>query len=133
MNAYHKAYQQSNRERVNQLHREWNARHPEVYLNKSRRARKEKPQYYLDIEKRYRKKQLQIGSKRCKSAIWYAVKTGRLKRLSTEFVKCSDCNARATMYDHRDYNKPFDVDPVCGKCNRKRGPAIALQRVKAPI
>lgn len=36
---------------------------------------------------------------------------------------CVDCGAFAEMYDHRDYAKPLDVDPVCRRCNIRRGPA----------
>jgi hypothetical protein len=34
---------------------------------------------------------------------------------------CVDCGRPAYCYDHRDYNKPFDVVPVCAGCNSKRG------------
>lgn len=50
-----------------------------------------------------------------------AIKLGYLKPIA-ECV-CVDCGAPATDYDHRDYNKPLDVDPVCRPCNYKRGPA----------
>ena len=113
------------REEVNAYNRKWNSENPEVYRNKSRRTRKERPQYYIDIEERYRKKQIATGGKRAKSRTWYRVKIGELKRLSAEFVACVDCGARASCYDHRDYNKPLDVDPVCRSCNYKRGPAIS--------
>jgi hypothetical protein len=39
-------------------------------------------------------------------------------------VACVDCGAPALEYDHRDYGKPFDVEPVCISCNRRRGTAI---------
>jgi len=38
-------------------------------------------------------------------------------------IECVDCGAPATCYDHRDYSKPLDVEPVCWKCNAQRGPA----------
>lgn len=41
----------------------------------------------------------------------------------TDF-SCADCGVAATQYDHRDYSKPFDVEPVCGGCNKRRGPAL---------
>jgi hypothetical protein len=41
----------------------------------------------------------------------------------TDF-KCMDCGVPATCYDHRDYNKPLDVQPVCSRCNTLRGSAI---------
>lgn len=39
-------------------------------------------------------------------------------------MRCTDCAKPAHEYDHRDYGKPFDIDPVCKGCNRKRGKAI---------
>ena len=34
---------------------------------------------------------------------------------------CVDCGAQAEDYDHRDYNKPLEVEPVCHRCNMKHG------------
>ncbi len=39
-------------------------------------------------------------------------------------VRCVDCGKKAGHYDHRDYNQPLDVQPVCESCNCRRGPAI---------
>jgi hypothetical protein len=52
-----------------------------------------------------------------------AVARGKLPRLDGT-VKCTDCPAPATEYDHRDYakSKRLDVVPVCHACNVKRGP-----------
>ena len=36
---------------------------------------------------------------------------------------CVDCGVTATCYDHRDYSKPWAVEPVCDRCNKLRGPA----------
>ena len=35
-----------------------------------------------------------------------------------------DCGAPARHYDHRDYNKPLEIEPVCVRCNLLRGHAI---------
>lgn len=51
-----------------------------------------------------------------------AVRNGEL-RPATGF-DCTDCGKPATEYDHRDYRKPLDVEPVCRSCNLKRGPAL---------
>ena len=50
-----------------------------------------------------------------------AVKNGTLSHLKKIIIKCTDCPARATVYDHRDYAKPLEVDPVCKSCNIARG------------
>lgn len=39
---------------------------------------------------------------------------------------CVDCGEKAREYDHRDYNKPLDVEPVCSSCNQKRSHGIPL-------
>jgi hypothetical protein len=38
-------------------------------------------------------------------------------------VLCIDCEMPACEYEHRDYRKPMDVNPICRKCNIRRGPA----------
>lgn len=35
---------------------------------------------------------------------------------------CVDCGKPAECYDHRDYTKPLEVEPVCMSCNKFRGP-----------
>ena len=49
-----------------------------------------------------------------------AIRTGLLKPVH-ECV-CVDCGSPAECYDHRDYNKPLAVDPVCKRCDSLRGP-----------
>ena len=39
---------------------------------------------------------------------------------------CVDCGCKATEYEHRDYNKPLEVEPVCRGCNARRGQAKPL-------
>lgn len=55
-------------------------------------------------------------------AVSIAVKDGRLRKASD--LVCVDCGAPAAHYDHRDYLKPLDVDPVCVGCNRRRGAGL---------
>lgn len=43
-----------------------------------------------------------------------------------KFLRCKDCGRQAQCYDHRDYDFPLAVDPVCWSCNSKRGPAKQL-------
>lgn len=50
-----------------------------------------------------------------------AIYHGDLPKLDGS-VPCVDCAAPAVEYDHRDYRKPLDVDPVCRACNAARGP-----------
>jgi hypothetical protein len=53
-----------------------------------------------------------------------AIKRGDLPHLTDSIVTCVDCKVRrATNYEHRDYAKPLEVDPVCRTCNVLRGPA----------
>jgi DNA-directed RNA polymerase subunit RPC12/RpoP len=55
-------------------------------------------------------------------AVYVAIVSGALKP-ATEH-SCVDCGAPATCYDHRDYSKPLEVEPVCRACNVCRGPGI---------
>ncbi|MBN8492375.1 MAG: hypothetical protein J0M00_13225 [Burkholderiales bacterium] len=59
----------------------------------------------------------------CHGAVHLAVKRGVLPDLSQGEYACADCGAPALEYDHRDYARPLDVDPVCKSCNRLRGAA----------
>jgi hypothetical protein len=54
-----------------------------------------------------------------------AVKAGTLP--SPTLCRCVDCGNAASLYEHRDYNKPLDVVPACRACNTRRGPAIPLR------
>lgn len=50
-----------------------------------------------------------------------AIQTGMLR--SAVGQQCVDCGVAAEVLDHRDYEKPLDVDPVCKSCNSRRGAA----------
>ncbi len=39
-------------------------------------------------------------------------------------LACVDCGGAASEYEHRDYNEPLRVEPICRRCNLRRGPAI---------
>ena len=56
------------------------------------------------------------------AAVKQAVAAGELPRLDGS-VLCVDCGKPARNYDHRDYRKPLDVEPVCMSCNKQRGTA----------
>lgn len=47
-----------------------------------------------------------------------AVRSGDIPPLSGQV--CADCGKPATCYDHRDYGKPLEVEPVCFGCNKAR-------------
>jgi hypothetical protein len=51
-----------------------------------------------------------------------AIKAGVLPKLDGS-VPCVDCGEPARVYDHREYARPLDVEPVCKGCNNRRGPA----------
>lgn len=61
-----------------------------------------------------------------KARAYKLVKEAKLRGeiLPATNFKCSDCPKQAECYDHRDYTKPLQVDPVCRSCNLRRGPAI---------
>jgi hypothetical protein len=58
-------------------------------------------------------------------AVARAVKKGVLPELDGT-VPCVDCGKPAINYDHRDYDSPLDVEPLCSKCNHRRGPAKGM-------
>ena len=59
---------------------------------------------------------------KARSMLSMAVSMGRMPAART--FLCVDCSAPAHSYDHRRYLDPLAVDPVCRKCNIKRGMAI---------
>jgi hypothetical protein len=50
-----------------------------------------------------------------------AVRNGWLPDLSTREYECADCRGVADRWEHRDYSMVLDVEPVCHRCNMKRG------------
>lgn len=52
-----------------------------------------------------------------------AVFNGDLPKLDGS-VPCVDCRKPADEYDHRDYKRPLEVEPVCRACNQARGPGL---------
>lgn len=44
-------------------------------------------------------------------------------RNKPDLEKCVDCGEQAKHWEHRSYARPLLVEPVCQKCNIKRGPA----------
>lgn len=63
-----------------------------------------------------------LARNRAIAAIGQATSQGRL--LYAYQRTCVDCGADAQVYDHRDYSKPYEVDPVCQRCNLARGRAM---------
>lgn len=74
-----------------------------------------------ETSKRLYRERLKGWRSRITNAVRIAIDQGKLT--APYKLKCTDCGARATEYDHRDYAKPLDVEPVCRSCNKKRGPA----------
>lgn len=66
-------------------------------------------------------KDILSGRQEAAKQVAKARRTGALKP-PAEF-DCVDCGREAECYDHRDYAKPLDVEPVCRSCNVIRGPA----------
>lgn len=58
-----------------------------------------------------------------------AIRKGELARPATK--PCVDCGEQAEHYDHRDYRQPLSVEPVCRKCNYKRGPGAPYAQPSA--
>lgn len=73
-----------------------------------------------------------LGMGQAHSAVAYAIKKSVLPPINKD-TKCVDCGGQAKHYDHRDYNKPLEVEAVCQKCNMRRGPAIPNLKYKLVI
>lgn len=67
------------------------------------------------------------GKQQAAYAVSRAKKQGLLK--PAEDFACVDCGRQAECYDHRDYNAPLKVDPVCRACNVHRGHAIPFNPI----
>lgn len=66
---------------------------------------------------------------RASALVHRAVRKGELPSLKGGAVACVDCGNPAAHYDHRDYTKPLDVQPVCRACNIRRGRAHPYQDI----
>ena len=104
----------------------------EYFRTKSAEYRKTHKKEIANTGRAYRKKHgkeiydriKRSGQKQAKEAAHYAVRSGKLPDLKVDYVVCCDCGkSRATQWEHRDYNKRLQVDPVCQSCNLLRGPA----------
>lgn len=62
------------------------------------------------------------GARQAHVEVNKAVARGDLPPASAR--NCVDCGEPAKAYDHRDYSRPLDVEPVCNACNAKRGAAL---------
>lgn len=65
-----------------------------------------------------------ISNRACRK-VKQAVAAGHIAPI-VEGTKCVDCGGQAQEFDHREYCKPLAVDPVCHRCNLRRGPATDI-------
>lgn len=71
-----------------------------------------------------------VGGTAAHTAVKRAIARGDLPPAKT--LACADCGKPARDYDHRDYAKPLDVQPVCRSCNKRRGPARPVLTFELP-
>jgi len=69
--------------------------------------------------------QFKRGAIQAHNAVGAAIRRGELTHPSK--LPCADCRGAAVEYDHRDYNRPLEVEPVCRRCNLRRGPAVPVE------
>lgn len=60
------------------------------------------------------------------SLVKKAIRRGELK--PPRSLKCVDCKSRADVYDHRSYERPLEIEPVCFGCNVRRGPVEEFRK-----
>lgn len=87
--------------------------------------------YDLSYATKYRAKY--PNAIRAHNKVWTAIWQGKLPHLGRVYVACVDCGGEATQYDHRDYLKPLEVDPVCRSCNKRRGPGLHRDQLLASL
>ena len=73
-----------------------------------------------------------ISANAAGSRVAKAVRLGLLPRLDGS-VPCTDCGKPAKHYDHSDYRRPLDVQPVCSGCNKRRGPSVDTMEERAKL
>lgn len=113
----------------------WILDHPEEWKAYLRKYRKDNPSMqkkanhksYVSNGKRWYQEARLKGQIQAKGQVSQAIKKGKIPCLKVNVIKCAYCPAKATVYEHRDYNKPLDVQPVCARCNVALGEAIPLK------
>jgi hypothetical protein len=113
-----------NHSKRREYEKKWYIEHKENCLKAGRKFRQNNPIY---CKERYNKAKIS-GAKNASAAVARSINIGNMISLSKTNLNCSFCSNRARHYDHRDYNRPLDVTPVCFHCNIKLGPAIPLRR-----
>lgn len=108
--------------------REWRRNNPNYMIEKGKEFRIKNPTYDKIYKKnnyeRKKKYESKTGMNKAISKLHWQITIGNIIDLKKEYVSCSYCDKRAIQYDHRDYNKPLEVMPVCQSCNKKLGCAI---------
>lgn len=61
-------------------------------------------------------------------AVKKAIRLGFLPALDGS-QRCVDCGGIATQYEHRDYSRVIDVEPICCGCNLRR-PRAPMPQVR---
>ena len=62
-----------------------------------------------------------VVTNKARLEVYSAIRSGRLPSLSAGNIPCTDCGSAAQVYEHRDYRRSLDVEPVCRPCNARRG------------
>lgn len=92
------------------LRRERNARYPPRNYPQKRTS-----EYWRQARQSY--EQRYPGRKVAENKVNQAIKMGRIPRANTQV--CANCGGEGEIYHHSDYNKPFDIVPMCKSCHRK--------------
>lgn len=71
-----------------------------------------------------------FGGTLAHKAVQQAIRRGEIPPAKT--LACVDCGEQARDYDHRDYAKKLEVQPVCRSCNKLRGPARPVLTFELP-
>jgi len=96
-NKYNKEYRVKNQNYYKKYMKKWKAEHPGYSSSKNIIWKKNNPQ-----------------KNRAYVKVWYALKTGKIKK-----DKCFFCKNIKTEAHHKDYNKPLEVIWLCDGCHKQ--------------
>jgi hypothetical protein len=100
------------REQISRYNKDYRARHPDYFKNYLKKWKTNHPGYSTQIGKKWKKNNPEKNKAYVK--VWYALKTGKIKK-----DKCFFCNNKKVEAHHKDYKKPLEVIWLCDGCHKQ--------------
>ena len=97
-------------------HKEWErARDPEKRQASTNAWRAANPEKHRGYSRQWRARNFK--REQCHGKVNYRVKRGLWPR--PDVFRCTDCEARASVYHHPDYDFPLWIEPLCQPCHHE--------------